>query len=43
MKKKLLSIAIAIAMFPGFVNGLYYLKKDLTFLYCAVSKSCNNK
>jgi hypothetical protein len=43
MKRKLLIIAIAIAMFPAFVNGLHYLKRDITFLYCFVSKSCNNK
>lgn len=40
MKRKLLIIGIAIAMFPGVLNGLTYMKRDITFLYCFVSKSC---
>ena len=41
MKRKLLIVGIAIAMFPGFIKGIHYIKRDFTFLYCTISKSCN--
>jgi len=42
MKRNLLCIAIAIAMFPGFCKGVFYLKKDITALYCFISESCKD-
>jgi hypothetical protein len=36
VKDKLLIVCIAIAMFPGFVSGIHYLKRDITFLYCSM-------
>ena len=36
----LLIIAYVIVTFPNFLKGLDYLKKDLTFVYCSVTKLC---
>ena len=43
-KKILLVVALAlgIKMFPNFLMGLHSIKNDVTFLYCSVSKSCND-
>ena len=43
-KKILLVVALAlgIKMFPNFLVGLHRITNDVTFLYCSVSKSCND-
>jgi len=42
MRKTLLIVTLIVMWFPNFLSGLYHFKKDVTFLYCSVSKSCND-
>lgn len=40
--KNLLIIVLAIAMFPNFIKGVVYLKKDLRFLFCNITEACHS-
>ncbi len=33
--QKLLILVIVVVTFPSFLKGLYYLKRDITLLYCS--------